>query len=356
MIPLFKVLMHEEAKSLVGEVLDSGYIGQGPKVEEFERGLARELRSPWDILTVNSCTSALSLALKLCHVGPRDEVIVPPMTCAATIAAIVWHGAIPVWADVHPATGIIDYYGVEELITPRTKAVIGVDWGGRRCPYRKLKRLGIPIIADAAHRWETVDQIHDEADFTCWSFQAIKFLTTGDGGAVLTPSHQVERARKLRWFGLDRRSSESYRCKQNIDEMGHKLHMNDVTAAIGLKNMDLARWAVNQQKKNALYYQYNLEGVKRLVLPPFDDGCSYWIYTVLVERRDDFEKAMKDRGVHVSPVHAPCHLHSAFRHDSPKRPLPGVRLFGANNVAIPVGWWLKQEDLDHIVNAVRKGW
>src|SRR5258705_572864 len=236
MIPLFKVAMHPSAPEMVRRTLESGYIGQGLVVAEFEKALSYFFKSP--ILTTNSCTSALDLALHLCNVRPGDEVICTPLTCTATNGVVANRGATIVWADVLP-NGCIDPKSVYAHTTSKTKAIMAVDWGGVRCDYQSLREIpgNIPIIQDAAHSFHELDHIMG-GDITCWSFQAIKFLTTGDGGALACPSDQLGRAKLLRWYGLDRESSENFRGDQDIKEIGYKYHMNDIAASIGLANLD----------------------------------------------------------------------------------------------------------------------
>lgn len=346
MIPLFKVAMSKEAPARVAEVLRSGYVGQGPNVEAFEAALQQLLGTPEPPLTVNSCTSAINLALHLCGVGPGDEVVTTPVTCTATNSPIVTRGARPVWADVDPHTGLIDPEDVAQRLTPRTKAIMAVDWGGALCDYGALKQHGLPVIQDAAHHL-----LPPAGDYTCYSFQAIKFLTCGDGGALVCPPAQVERARLLRWYGLDRRGKADFRCEQNIGEVGYKYHMNDIAAAIGLANIGQVAGLIQLHQMNAIEYinrQTEQPGVEH---PLWDSRSAWWLYTLLVEDRQGFIAYMADCGIAASPVHARNDTHRAFHY--PNGPLPGVDHFAARNVAIPVGWWLTNDDRRRIIEAVQ---
>lgn len=338
--------MSPEAPARVADVLASGYIGQGPQVESFEAALQELLGTSQPPLTTNSCTSALDLALHLCGVGPGadengyiDEVVTTPMTCTATNSVIVRRGARPVWADVDPLTGLIDPADVAHKMTPRTKAIMAVDWGGSLCDYAALKSFGVPVIQDAAHHLSP-----PSGDYAAYSFQAIKFLTCGDGGALVTPPEQTERARLLRWYGLDRRSKADFRCEQNVQEVGYKYHMNDIAAAFGLVNIPLARRAIVEHWLNAAVYN-------RVLGLPDDPRSSYWLYTLLVEDRPGFIRHMTERGIACGPVHARNDAHAAFHF--PNGPLPGVDHFASRNVAIPVGWWLSADDRRRIIEAVQ---
>ena len=201
MIPLFKVHLppKEELIPALEQVLYSGYITQGPRVDEFESKLSKHFGNPY-VLTVNSGTSAIQLALRLSNVRGKS-VITTPMTCSATILPILAEGATPVWADVGPDSGNIDPDDVERKIDCDTAAILIVHWGGQPCDMAKLSRLarhhGIPLIVDAAHAlgasWngEPVGSTESGADFTCFSLQAIKHITTGDGG-ILTVKREED--------------------------------------------------------------------------------------------------------------------------------------------------------------------
>lgn len=350
MIPLFKVLMSPAAPAAVERTLLSGFIGQGPRVDEFEHAFGKVVDAPAErLIAVNSCTSAIDLALHLCGVGPGDEVVTTPMTCTATNTPIVTRGAVPVWADVDRDTGNIDPADVARKVTPRTKAIVAVNWGGRPCDHAGLKQFGPPVIEDAAHCLSP----HHGGDYVCWSFQAIKQLTTGDGGMLLAPADQAGRARLLRWYGLDRKSSASSRCAQRIAEAGYKYHMNDIAATIGLANLPLALEMKARACLNVRECQKHLDSLPGFQKPPPDARCCWWLYTLLVERRDEFMAVMKERGVETSPVHARNDVHPAFQLAARRRyRLPGVDWFAARNVAIPVGWWLSADDRSRVIDAV----
>lgn len=353
MIPMFKVLMSPEAFGSVRAVLESGYIGQGKQVDTFESELARMLSNP--VLTTNSCTSALDLSLHLAGVGPGDEVVTTPMTCTATNSAIVNRKAIPVWADIDPLTGMISPSSVHSAISKKTRAIMVVNWTGLPIPTSILEVSDkIPIIEDAAHCFGPFPHV---GDYICWSFQAIKFLTTGDGGALSTPTSQFDRARLLRWYGLDRRSSASFRCNQNIQESGYKYHMNDIAASIGLANLEQATLAIPKHIYNATYYSRVLAdaGLNYVRLIPTDlvaTSCN-WIYVIHTPLRDAFIAFMADRGIEVSQVHARNDRHSAFSMARASRSgLRGLDEYSSTYIGIPVGWWLSRSDISHIIDTI----
>lgn len=331
------------------------YVGEGAQVAKFEQEFSTLVGAPWNVLTVNSCTSALDLSLHLAGVGLGTDVITTPMTCSATNTGIVNRKGTIVWADVDPETGLIDPQDVARKITKRTKAIIAVDWAGRSCDYTALRRaipkwMDIKLIQDAAHN--LFPDWHNRGDYVCWSFQAIKHLTTGDGGALLTPAYQRERARLLRWYGLDRNSGSDFRCAQDIKEAGYKYHMNDIAAAIGLANLPHAEWVVDRHREHAAFYGRAIHVAPGLSTPSLDPGAAWWLYTLLVDERDSFVAHMTARGIATSQVHRRNDEHPAFYF--PSGALPGVDAFSAREVAIPVGWWLSDADVQYIADSVNE--
>jgi len=289
-IPLFKVFIPESVIEPLREVLLSGYIGEGPRVEEFEQQLALWFNND-NVLALNNGTATLQLALRLANVGYGDEVVSTAMTCTATNEPILAMGAKIVWADIDPWTGNINPDDVAKKVTPKTKAIMCVHWGGYPCDLDELNAIaaehGIKLIEDACHAFSSIyhgKPIGSHSDFACFSFQAIKEMTTVDGGALVCKSKaDRERGRLLRWYGIDRKSKrKDLRCEED-----------------------------NRQK---------------------------------------FMEHMKKAGVTVSQVHARNDLHTMF--EDFRADLPGVDEFTSEQVSIPVGWWLTEKDLAHIINAV----
>lgn len=376
MIPLFKVGMTEAAEKMVCEVLRSGYIGQGPVVDEFETALRQRLGNP-ALVTVNSATSGLHLALHMLATEgsgdgepPRTEILTTPLTCTATNWPILSNGLKATWVDVDPATLNVDLDDMARKISPSTRAIMIVHWAGYPVDLDRLRRildqaeamLGFrpAVIEDCAHAWGSTYAgrvLGNHGNICVYSFQAIKHLTCGDGGLVVFPTEeQAERARKLRWYGIDRTRSDSFRCEHDIREIGFKFHMNDINAAIGLANLGAVNARVARNIENAAYYDERLADVPGLSLTEraSDRQSSFWIYSVLVDRRADFIARLTERGVAASQVHQRNDIHSAVR--KYRSLLPGVDIAGERMVSIPVGWWVDDDDRDRVVDAVRRGW
>ncbi|MCD6175581.1 MAG: DegT/DnrJ/EryC1/StrS family aminotransferase [Planctomycetes bacterium] len=359
-IPLFKVFMPESVLAPLNEVLMSGYIGEGPKVKEFEQQLGPWFGNP-NVLALNTGTSALQLALRLANVGFGDEVISTAMTCTATNEPIMAMGAKIVWADIDPWTGNIDPADVEKKITPKTKAIMCVHWGGYPCELAELNAIaqkhGIKVIEDAAHAFSGEyhgTPIGSHSDFSCFSFQAIKHMTTVDGGALTCRSKDdLERGRLLRWYGIDRASNrKDFRCEEDILEYGYKFHMNDVAATIGLEQLKFVGETVAKHRANAAAYDKafaDLESIQTLRYEKERNGA-YWLYTLRARDPRKFMAYMKDKQITTSAVHARNDTHTMFQDF--RANLPGVDEFVSEQASIPVGWWLTEQDRNRIIEAV----
>ena len=354
--------MSKEVDKPLLDVLHSGYIGQGPQVDRFEQALCDKFDFP-NVLTVNSGTSALQLALRLAGVGPGDEVITTPQTCSATNLPILATGATPVWADIDPFTGNISPNSVARMVSSKTKAVMGVAWGGLPVDFEEI-RWRIPkhiaLIEDAAHalgarRGGKYLGADGTADYTCFSFQAIKHLTTVDGGALVCKDpERHEKGKLLRWYGIDRNENgrTDLRCENDISDWGYKFHMNDVAATIGLANLEHIDMILARHCKNAQFYDANLTEP----FLPCGQGqranSANWLYTMRLPTRalrDEFMKHAADNGVHVSKVHARNDFHSCLAH-ARSDDLSGVEEFESTQVSIPVHWALAEEERDKVLD------
>ena len=362
MIPLVKPYLppREVLMPRLEEILYSGYIAEGQVVYDFEDDLKQFLGNP-HVLAVQSGTAALHIALSLLNIGPGDEVISTPMTAEPTNTTIALTGAKVVWGDVDPKTGLLDPDSVRSKITERTRAIVLVHYAGMVCDMNRFTKLsqeyGIPVIEDAAHAFGSGYQgkvVGSCSRFTCYSFQAIKQLTTVDGGAIaFTNPEEVAPARKLRWFGLDKKVP---RLENDITRAGFKYGMNNVTATIGRVQMEGYRQILNTYLDNGTYYDQALQNVPGVTLVPYypDTQPSYWLYTMKVEQREQFIQAMEAAGITASPLHHRSDTHSVF--SASRCELPGMEEFYSHFVHIPCGWWVDQETRETIVNAIKAGW
>ncbi|MEO7743300.1 MAG: DegT/DnrJ/EryC1/StrS family aminotransferase [Usitatibacter sp.] len=362
----FHARISDEAILLVTETLRSGFIGEGSRVRQFEGALASQL-GICNPVALNSGTSALHLGLLLAGVTRGDQVIVPAQTFVASGIAVLMCGADVVFADIQRATGNIDPHSVRAKITDRTRAIMPVHWGGYPCDMVELSeiaaRAGVPLVEDAAHALGATYQgkpIGSIADFTAFSFQAIKHLTTGDGGLLACRDDKdAAEARRLRWFGIDRArdaASSLGERQYNLGKVGYKYHMNDVAAAIGIGNLVSFAKVIARHREIAARYRGGLAGVPGLALlqTAADREPSYWIYTILVERREDFVRALKGRGIPACVVHRRIDRNAVF--GGVRTDLPNQTYFDENQIALPVHSACTDDEIDSVVAAVRAGW
>ena len=366
--PLFKVhLDTEDVLDKLREVFNSGIINEGNKVTELTEKLCKKLNTE-NLVLVNSCTSALAMSLKLSGVGPGDEVISTSMTCVATNSVVNWLGAKIVWADIDSQTGNIDPVEVESKITEKTKAVICVDWSGIPCKLKKLQNIcrknKIKLIQDAAHAFGSQyngQPVCHYADYTCYSFQAIKHFTTGDGGAIVClDDNDVPKARAMKWYGFDRKTLKDKkgnwkgrRWNVDIKEIGSKFNMNNISATMGISNLAHIERIVAQHKSNAKVYNKlfkDNDDLKPLLVEDNMDPA-YWIYTVILSggiNRENLIEELKSKGVHTDTVHVPNHPYDCFAESYCK--LPQTDYFGDRQLCLPCGWWLNEQDIEDIYN------
>ncbi|MGE5629213.1 MAG: DegT/DnrJ/EryC1/StrS family aminotransferase [Solirubrobacterales bacterium] len=362
MIPLVKTSIppREILIPQLETVLYSGYVAQGEKVEEFERAFEAYIGGGHS-LSLNSGTAALHVALILAGVKAGDEVISTPLTAEPTNVAIKMVGAKIRYADVDENTGNIDPVSVESKINDRTKAVLAVDYAGVPIYVAKLQEISekynIPVIEDAAHalgaRYNGM-LTGNHFPYTVFSFQAIKHLTTVDGGALqLLNSIEYERGKLIRWFGIDKKLS---RLENDIKYQGFKYHMNNVNATIGLVQLSTIDNIINAHISNGKYYDKalkNIPGVELLNYYSLSEP-SYWLYTLKVENRDGFIRKLAEKNIVASELHKRSDSHT-YLNDFYEE-LPAMDNFYKKLVHIPCGWWVSAEDREGIANTIKEGW
>jgi dTDP-4-amino-4,6-dideoxygalactose transaminase len=369
-IPLFKVFMSPNIDKPLLEVLHSGFIGEGESVKLFEKNLISYFKNS-NLATVNSGTSALHLAYHLAlypkhksyKTNCESEIISSPMTCTATNTPIINNQAKIVWADCDPNTGNIDPDSIRKKITKKTKAIVMIHWGGNPCLINEInniaKEYGIKTIEDCAHAIgaEYYGNVigNTVSDFSCFSFQAIKHITSVDGGLITCKSFKdFERIKLLRWFGIDRepknKEAIDLRCEIDVPEAGYKFHMNNISAVIGNENFKHLDEIIQKHRENAMFYNniFSQSGIK---FAKENSKSSYWLYTIHVENRDELMIKLKEFGIQSSKVHARNDTHSMFK-DFKDQNLTGVEDFNRTHLCIPVGWWLSSEDREFIAKKI----
>jgi dTDP-4-amino-4,6-dideoxygalactose transaminase len=377
-IDLFRVFMSPGAGEAAVSTLYSGYIGQGPKVLEFELALGNYLSSQ-GVCTVNSGTSAIHLALHLLRkpddewpgLLEDDEVLTTPLTCTATNWPILANRLNIRWCDVDSETLNVDLDDVARKLSSRTKIVLIVHWGGFPVD---LDRLGAildrgaetygfraRVVEDCAHALGSRFRgrsVGGPPNIGCFSFQAIKHVTSVDGGCLLLPTQELHRRGKLcRWYGIDRETERGdFRCEVDVEEWGFKFHMNDLCATIGLENLKHADALIARHQANAAFYDEQLREVSGLKLLNRSSDCvsSFWLYSMLVERRSEFMAKMRTKGIVTSQVHERNDKHTCVKRY--RSLLPGLERLIPQLVNIPVGWWVTDDQRHYIAESIREGW
>ena len=362
MIPLVKpyIAPREEMMPAIERILYSDYIAEGEAVYNFEKELGEYLHNPLT-LCLNSGTAALHIALLLIGVGPGDEVISTAMTAEPTNTTIALTGAKIIWGDVDVKTGLLDPCDVRKKITSRTKAIVLVHYAGMVCDmdeFNKIsKEFSIPIIEDTAHALGSryaQKPVGSTSEYAIFSFQAIKHMTTVDGGALtLMSEDKLNVARRLRWFGLDKKVS---RLENDIKVAGYKYGMNNVTATMGSIQLKHMPNVIGSYINNGKYFDEALKNIPGVTLIPYYNNTepSYWLYTIKVEKRNEFIKMMSDANIIVSPLHHRSDTHSVFSES--RCVLPGLDKFYSEFIHIPCGWWVDEEVREKIVKCIKTGW
>jgi perosamine synthetase len=362
MIPLVKtnIPKREILFPELERVLYSGYVAQGDQVELFERAFEKHIGSG-HALSLNSGTAALHIALILAGVQNDDEVISTALTAEPTNVAIKMVGAKIRYADVDYDTGNISPVSIEQSITEKTKAIIVVDYAGIPVNVPVIqsisKKYNIPVIHDAAHALDAkFNGCKNGCHFpyTIFSFQAIKQLTTIDGGMLqIQNKDDYEKAKLIRWFGIDKAKS---RLENNIQFQGYKYHMNNVNAAIGLVQLSEINSILNAHIDNGKYFDDKLQNLPGVELINYYPGSepAYWLYTLKVENREGLIKKMAEIGVVASELHKRNDWHSYLNDFN--QSLPTLDGFYSKMVHLPCGWWLEPIHRDLIVKTIKAGW
>ncbi len=326
-IQLTRPAFGEEEMDAVREVLESGWVGLGPRTMAFERAFAAHVGARFCVGT-NSATAALHLSLLLLDLSPQDEVIVPAITFVATAHAVRHAGGRVVLADVEPGTLTLDPADVARKVTRHTRALIAVHYGGHPCAMDALGDIaasrGFSIVEDAAHAAGATyrgRRIGEISPLTCFSFQATKNMTTGEGGAVTTErSDYAERLARLRCSGIDsdtwqRVRGGRHQWSYDVAELGFKYHMHDLAAAIGLVQLARLDGRNELRRRKAAIYDdafASLPWLETPVVHPWVVTAAH-NYVVHLDRRDDLHAWLGAEGIASSVHYEPLHHHSAYR-------------------------------------------
>jgi perosamine synthetase len=370
MLPYARHSVSEEDIRAVCEVLRSDWLTTGPAVERFE-GAVRDFTGAEHAVAVSSGTTALHVALGAFGVGPDTEVIVPATTFVATANAALYCGATPVFVDVSPATLLIDSGAVEARITPRTRAIVAVDYAGQPCDYDALASIaakrGIPLVADACHSLGGAyhgRKVGTLADATVLSFHPVKHITTGEGGMVLARDRAVAaRARMLRNHGISTDHTQRTRLgvwSYDMAELGSNYRLSDIACALGASQIArLTAW-VDHRRQLAEAYDAAFAGcddVRPLGRSP-DVHHAFHLYVVRLASsavREVVFRGLRDAGIGANVHYRPVYDHSYYRrrlgdlHGS----CPNAEAAYETVLSLPIFAALEKESVEVVANHLR---
>lgn len=361
-IPLIKPFITEEVKNKVCEVLDSGYLTEGPVTAEFETSIKEYVGCDYAI-AVTSCTTGLEMALRALNIGPGDEVIVPDYTYPATASVVNIVGADIVIVDVSQETMLIDYDAIENAITDKTKAIIPVSLFGNPLDYSKLNdirsKYDLYVIEDAACSLgaEYNDtKVGKFADISVFSLHPRKFITTGEGGIITTNNKQLyEWMVSYKHFGMGK-STERHAVE--FDIIGTNYKLSNILAAVGLVQMNYINELLSKRRELAKNYTELLMSTNSIAIPSVTSNGlhSYQSYCVHVSNRDEIMKQMRKEGIEVQIGTYSLHMHRAYDKNKKCRfvgCMEGSRYCFMNCLTLPLFNDLPYESQHLIVNKLR---
>jgi len=373
-VPFHKPYFDESEIEAVTRAMRRGLIGLGPNVSSFEREFGQYVGAG-QAIAVNSCTSALHLALDSFGIGPGDEVITTPLTFCATVLSIQYTGASPVFADINPDTLCIDPASVLARITPRTRAIIAVHYGGYPCELDALRRIcaqhHLLLVEDAAHAFSAIykgrrigDTSGEVHGATCFSFHATKALSIGDGGMITTSDTRAAGVMmSKRLFGMARMDEHEAHAdvtlQYSVETQGYKYNMTDLEAAIGRVQLKKADRMHDLRRRAAQQYSSQLQDVPGLVLPkePPDGAHAWHLYAIRVPKplRSGLIRHLLAEGIKTTIHFTPIYRFPHFKKDYPDAvlQLPNTEAAADELLSLPIYPSLKEEEIRAVSSAVR---
>lgn len=358
--PLFYPYVSKKSLKSVTDVLKTRWIGQGPLVDKFEDTFKTKFAKTNYCVAVGSGTDALHLAYILANIKKGDEVIAPVFTCTATNIPLLYIGAKIKFADIDPDTMNISIDHVKKLITKKTKAIIFVNYGGVPCDLIELNKLkkkhNLILIQDAAQSLGSKvgkKDITEFADFTIFSFQAIKHITSGDGGMLTFKNKKfLEKSRRIRWFGIDREKKQGGTWENDIVEIGYKYQMTDVGARMLLDSMkDFSKIFAHRKKIFNIYKKELSKNENIKVIDTIDKKLSnsFWLCTLIIKKdRIKLQNYLRKLKIETNQVHFRNDRYTIFKKFIKKNIFPNMKKYENNYLVIPMNIKITTKDAYYI--------
>jgi len=363
-IPLFYPHISKNSAKALKKVLSGRWIGQGPLVDAFEKKFQKRFTNNMPCIAVGSGTDALHLAYLLAGVKKNDEVICPVFTCTATNIPLLYIGAKIKFADIDPNTLNISIEHVKKLITKKTKAIVFVNYGGLPCNLKELnaiaKKNKIKLIQDAAQSLGSTynkKPITDYSDFTIFSFQAIKHISSGDGGLICIKDKSLKKkAYRMRWFGIDRLKKQGGTWENDIKEIGFKYQMTDLGACLLLESLKEFSKISLHRKKIFNIYAKKLKKNKfiKIINEIGNFTHSTWLFTIITEKKDYLQKKLRLAKIESNQVHFRNDRYSIFKNFIKNKKFPNMDLIEKKYLVLPVHTKMTIVDAHYVANTVNK--
>jgi perosamine synthetase len=365
MLPVSRPSIGKEELAVIEKVFQTGWLGLGSVVFDFENSIKQYLPAK-NVVAVNSGTTALHLALDAFGIGPGDEVIVPSLTFAASVQAITQTGATPVFCEIDKSDLNLDLADVANRISKKTRAIMPVHYCGKACNMDLLMEMGqkhkVKIIEDAAHAFGSSykdQKIGSFGDATCFSFDPIKNITCGEGGAVVLSDNELaEKIRRKRILGIDKDTWHRYRNERSwfyeVVEQGYRYHLSNINAAIGLEQLKKLPSFIARKREITIKYDRAfsaIKGIKSLLNDYKETAQFCYILRVMGGKRDGLMDYLKQKGIGAGVHYTPNHLQPFFKRFLTS-PMPVTERVAEEIITLPLYYDMSDDQVNMVIDAV----
>ena len=364
-VMLFYPYISKKSANNIKKRLEGRWIGQGPMVDKFENKFKKMFARKNSVIATGSGTDSLHIAYIMAGLKKGDEVIAPVFTCTATNIPLLYIGAKIKFADCDINTMNISVESIKKIISKKTKAIVVVHYGGLPCDMDEIQKIAkkykIPIIEDAAHALGAKYKgkpIGSISDYTIFSFQAIKHLTTGDGGMLTIKNNKLEaKAKRIRWFGIDREKKQSGTWANDVKEVGYKYQMTDISATLGYDSLTEFKKILNHRRKVYNIYLKELSKNKKIkcvhdyYIKKFHGA---WLFTILLDNKDFVQKKLRDHFIETNQVHFRNDKYSIFKKFVKNKKFKNMDYIENKYLVLPIHHKVTERDARYICKLIKK--